>query len=214
MIYDAGSSGEVTPGSSPLTISHTCSSNPNRVLFVGISADSDIISSVTYAGQAMSQLGKKIGTEANDTGTTYYIYGILNPTSGANDIVISWSGSHYVRSANGSYTGARQNSLPDAFIGKTKGDVAHTSLAETITTTVAGCWVGCFSVGSGGSPSSITNGTIRTTGSLCVWGDSNSAVTPAGNLTMTSNFASSVASSILLVSFAPSDIGGIITFEI
>ena len=200
--YDAGSEEEVSAAASPMAWSHTCTGS-DPVLLVGIvHFGGDLVTGVTYNGAAMTQLDKT----SSFGGAVAYIYGLANPSTGANNISVAWSGGNAtVRAAAGSYTGVRQTGLPDAVAHDQNTTAAQTSIAATVTTVANNAWVGAFSFAFGGTFSSITNGTIRTTAGsgLCVWGDTNSVVTPAGGKTLTANFASSAQQCIVLASFAP-----------
>ena len=200
--YDAGSEEEGAPGTSPLTWSHTCTGT-NRLLLVGITHfNGDVVTGVTYNGVAMTQLDKT----SDFGGAIAYTYGLLNPATGSNNIAVSFSGGDaFLRCTAGSYTGVSQIGLPDAVAHAQNTTAAQTSIGTTVTTIADNTWVGSFSLATGGTFSSITNGTIRTTAAsgLAVWGDTNSDVTPAGGKTLTANFASSSQQCILLVSFAP-----------
>ena len=86
--FDAASSG--TPGSG-FGLSHTCTGT-DRYLTVGVylQGPSSVITSVTYAGVNMTQLGA-----VNISATRILrLYGLANPASGANDIVGTYTGSN------------------------------------------------------------------------------------------------------------------------
>lgn len=108
------------------TVSHTVSGS-DTVLFVGFSTSStsgDIATGVTYNAVSMTQVVK---VDTVITGRFTYIYGLLNPATGANDVVISISESKTIRSASVSYTGVDQ--------GQTLTDITDTDQAGTGTTT-------------------------------------------------------------------------------
>jgi hypothetical protein len=135
-----------------------------------------------------------------------YVYGLLNPASGANNISISWSGGNTTMQGIGaSYTGVLQSGLPDATA--TKNQNSGSTISHTITTVADNCWVAAFVRASADSISANSNITMRTdtaSANESAWGDSNGAVTPAGNYTMTVNVNSgSNAELLLMVSFAP-----------
>lgn len=91
-----------------LTFSHTVSGS-DTILFVGISNNGNppiAISGVTYNGSAMTAVW-------NTKGTCFYVgsalFYIINPTTGTNNVVISWtSTSGYVSAGAVSMTGVHQ----------------------------------------------------------------------------------------------------------
>lgn len=87
-------------GSSPLTISHTC--NSGAALIVGIACNTAItITGVTYNGTAMTLVSTYTGNFR-----TVAFYKLLTPSTGTNDIVISYSGTSSVYGAGISLFGA------------------------------------------------------------------------------------------------------------
>ena len=68
------------------------STGTNRILLVGISyrnsTSSRTVSSVTYNTQALTRWG----TAANGSSAVMYIYARTNPPTGANNLVVNWSG--------------------------------------------------------------------------------------------------------------------------
>lgn len=77
---------------SPLTFSHTCSGE-NRVLFVTITVNTNggyqaTNFSITYGGVAMTALDSAY---YNDVSGKVYTFYLVNPASGANNIVVSYT---------------------------------------------------------------------------------------------------------------------------
>lgn len=191
--FDASSSGEVLPGTS-LTYSHTVGTGSDRLLLVGVQVETyGLITGITYAGVAMTQL-----VAQNDGGIGFYLYGLLAPASGANNVAVSWDGSSkYVRAVSTSYTGVKQTGFPDA----TAQDSANgTSVPTTITTVAANTWIAGYTWYTGSA--SISGYTTRVTGSNSQMFDSNAPIaTPSAN---TVTVTGSGIYCNLLVSFAPS----------
>ena len=114
-----------------LTTSHTCS-GVNRILFVGGWGDtaSDNWTGVTYNGVPMTRVSsvRYGGTDRYD-----YVYALLNPATGANNVVISANNSGGISANATSFTGASQDipigSLP--FITGSGVSQASASLAIT-----------------------------------------------------------------------------------
>lgn len=123
-------------GSGSKTTSHTCSGT-NRLLVVEAFTGS-ASSTCAYAGTSMTAVGTP---ETNGDGYYHHMWYLVNPASGANDVVLSTGGS-YLNGAIASYTGVKQTDQPDS-TGSANGGVQ----VLTITMSVTGdnCWL----IGSG-----------------------------------------------------------------
>lgn len=85
---------------SPMTWSHTCAGS-NRALLVQVYGGSGMtVTGVTYNGVAMTLLGNITSL----IGQPVYLYGLLNPASGANSVSVSFTGT-LAEAAAGSYSG-------------------------------------------------------------------------------------------------------------
>ena len=141
---------------SSLTAAFTVGAGTDRILFVGVSASTDLVTGVTYNGVAMTLVGKK----NISSGGQGYLFVLVNPASGSNNVAISASGSTTITGMAVSYTGAKQTGQPDNHneaqgIGIGDGSWTGTSL----TTVAANCWgVGFFIISGGGTPAA-QNGT-------------------------------------------------------
>lgn len=142
------------------TLSHTCSWT-NRYLFVScyIANSSNVITWVTYAGQAMSLIryvssALVVGSEG------VALYWLINPASWTNTIEVTTSSSTTIIMQNASYTWVSQTSQP----ASNNSDWYYVSsnwVAPTITTTVDNsCIVWVFRSGGNQIPNAWT--TIRT----------------------------------------------------
>ena len=134
----AGSSNDLTQVS---TYSHTTGSIVKGVLVVGVHVDNvtDLLTSVTYNGVAMTRV---VAEPSTPTTSVYsYLYLLLDPPSGAHDVVISISGgaNKYICSSCASYSGVVQSLTPNASGAKTQA--AATSVSLALTTTVDNCWL-------------------------------------------------------------------------
>lgn len=87
------------------TVSHTNGSGSDRylVVAVGWEGDSDEITGVTYGGVPMERLGVHSGQIG-----WQYLYGLANPATGANDIVVSAGATDNIIVYAVSYTGVHQ----------------------------------------------------------------------------------------------------------
>lgn len=191
--FDNSAQAQKTSGDlSTLTYSYTVGSGSNRILFVGVffSSVSDPLSSgtVTYAGSAMTQVS---GSPVHFAFSWLYLYYILNPTSGANNIVITGVGASGVgiSSVAASYAGASQSGQPD---NTTTGNVpSGPSITLSLTPANDSDWTLFLTIvaNAGGIMNAGTNVTQRqqdaTFGTLL--GDSNGAISPPVSYSMTGN---------------------------
>lgn len=197
---DATSQGNVNPGTS-LTVSHVCTGS-NLLLLVHVltnNTNEAIITGVTYNGVSMT----KIKTQVSETTLRYgYIYGLLAPSTGANNVVVSASSSSVIGAQCVSYTGVKQSGLPDA---SNSNNTAGDSWTESITTIADNCWH--FLARRSDAQMTITGGgskLLEQFGSgLQATFDSNSAITPAGNHSITGTTTQSTQEYSINISFAP-----------
>jgi hypothetical protein len=200
--FDASTAGTQTTGTS-LTFSHTCS-GVNRILFVSVVGTSGKTTTVTYNGVSMTEVGNITTTRP------IRLYYLINPATGAHDVVISASGNDYLAGSSVSYKGANQLSQPDSYTTD-DSSVAVASRSITTTTVKDNCWlVGITYKSSGGE--GMTAGTdtyLRTSGDgfndMSVW-DSNGARTPAGSQSLNINVSPSGRVGTVMASFSPSTI--------
>lgn len=146
------------------TLSHTCGSLTNGYLvtFVRINNDSDVITGVTYAGVSMTQLYKFHETGAGNNNAYVYIYGLASPTSGANNIVASFSSSVTIALFSHSYSGVISVGQPDA---TSSNAATATSVTVTTTPVTSNSWIvaQARSYNPGAGETASTNVTARTT---------------------------------------------------
>ena len=111
---DGGNNGGSTTS---LTYSYTVGTNSNRLLLVNLIGDlsADDISSVTYAGAPMTLLDK-VQTPGD---RWHYLYYLLAPTSGENNVVVTAASSHYLISEAASWYNVAQSGQPVAFTTNT-----------------------------------------------------------------------------------------------
>jgi hypothetical protein len=182
--FDNATSTSSTTATS-LTFSHTINSNTNGILFVGVltGSASDLITGVTYAGVSMTRLDIQVVGADN----TVYLYYLLAPSTGANNVVISASSSVFLDGTASSYTGANQSGQPDNW---SKGSSASaTSYTGTVTTVADNCWlIMCGRKYNNGTPSAGTNSTLRASSSYMPIVDTNAAQTPAGSKSVQINW--------------------------
>jgi hypothetical protein len=193
--------------STSLTVSYTCGAGANRALVVTVEGqvNSDVITGATYAGASMA-LAAKIAP-ASSVQRYQYLFYLLNPASGANNVVISATGGNtYIIACAADYTGVGSF---DAVNSTTLG-TSSSFITLSLTTIADNCWtVFGWSGYSGGAntPFAGSGLTQRVFGAAFKdngIGDSNGAVHPAGAYSMTENFgATASGSSAIALSFAP-----------
>lgn len=178
-------------------------SGTDTILWVGVLAqkgsNTDYVTGVTYNGVSMTQLGQV----ANNANVRIYLYYLINPASGTNNIIVSCSASmDYIETIATYYNGANQTGVPDASVST--GPNTSTSITTTLTTIADNCWLVGMYRNEFGNFTAGSNTTIRNSTSSQVMADSNSAQTPAGSKSMTLTFGGSVSVSGIMASFAPS----------
>lgn len=177
--YDNSTAG----GNGTTTFSHTVSSGNNRILFLMILSADNPTYTPTYNGVSMTLLDNIHEVVTN---FSVYVFYLVNPASGANNVVTGSGGGSFYEAIAASYTGASQTGVPN--VSLTDFKTAHTtSVTEMVTTTIDSCWVAMAAAKTAGSiPAAGTGSTLRISGdNLTSWFDSNSAVTPPGNKSMT-----------------------------
>ena len=197
---DGGNNGGSTTS---LTYSYTVGSGSNRLLVVNVVGDTsaDDITSVTYNGASMTLLGKVQAPSNN----RQYMYYLLNPASGAHNIVVTAGSSHYLISEAASWSDVNQSGQPDAVTTNT-APAASTSITTSLTTAASGSLVlqGIWSfdrpaAGVGATPI-VIDAAIDGAG---IFVSSGSPVSPAGNVSMTTVSDGSSSTGVIMASFAP-----------
>lgn len=200
-------SDSILGGDGPLVYNIT-PSGANTILLVGIftyQADASDPTAVTFNGNAMTQMLKVVNTT---TAVRYYVYGILNPTSGAHAISISFNNGNntYIRSTAAVYSDVNQSLTPDASATNSYQGGAAASLSQAITTVADNCWI--VGLGASNTFSSFTNLTQEVLKDNAAWGDYGPQ-TPAGSRTITVNSSpNSTQMGLLLLSLKPFVAGG------
>lgn len=206
--FDAATDGAFVNPATSHTYSHTCTGS-DRALFVAIVGDfADVVTGVTYAGVSMTRIDEvRVGSDRY-----VYLYGLLNPASGANNVVVSASASIFLLGVCSSYTGAdTSGSMPDAS-NTNSVTGGPTTLTTSVTTVADNCWsvLAAYAV----SASNMTAGTGSTERKedttfhrLTIY-DSNAAITPAGSYSMTCDSNSGDGIGHVIGSFAPPGGGG------
>lgn len=142
IIFDSSSKGTVNMVSS-MTVAHTCTgSNLGLAVSICWGDNATTISGVTYNGVAMTKTSngtKSINSYQND------IWEMVSPSTGTNDIVVTWSGTmaDYATLVSASYTGVSQTGQPDSSNGASTASGLSLSVSDT--TVLDNCMlVSCF----------------------------------------------------------------------
>jgi hypothetical protein len=196
------------------THAHTCTGS-DRFLAVMIVGDTgggnDDITGVTYNSVAMTLADKIV-----DAGIARYVYlyTLIAPATGANNVVVSATNSHFLGVIGASYTGVSQTGQPEV-TSKTYSEAdADGVLAHTITPTTANSWVilGAGGYAGGPLPQASTGSTLRvvdTSFGLIGLFDSNAALAASSqSLTWTYGGGSSGDMGSILIAIAPAGGGG------
>ena len=180
--FDAAGGRSFSASSNSLTYSHTCTGT-NRYLLVCVkTSTTDDVSGITYNSVSMTQIGK-VQNPGGDSRWAYMYY-LINPASGANNVVVSTSDTpDFIIAKSTSFTGVKQSGQPDA---STTGTVAvGTSITLSITTIADNCWSAMYVIDTN-APAASTNVTDRhSDGTPETLGDTNAVVSPAGNISQT-----------------------------
>jgi hypothetical protein len=213
--FDAATDGGSTNSATSWTFSHTVGVGSNRLLVVSVLGDvvsgANDITGVTYAGQAMT-LATSVQTGSGANRKTYLYY-LLNPPTGANNVVITSTTAHFLGGNAASYTGVKQTGQPDATVSH-GGSGSLSSFTTSITTVADNSWAILVenSYTANNPPTAGTGLTRRvfdaTFGANTIF-DGNGAITPAGAYSMTTSRPSSVDTiNHIAASFAPDTGGG------
>jgi hypothetical protein len=175
--FDAATYGGETPSTTSDVTAHTVASGTGRFLVVGVwgSLDIDNVTGITYAGTPMTLILKQAGS---GTMRAIYLYGLANPATGTNNVIVSSSPADYVEPQIASYLGA--SAMGASAIREATGFYPFT---VTVTTTADQSWLaGFFGSNVGIVPWTATTQRMINTNGTVILGDSN------GPLSVGSNF--------------------------
>lgn len=145
-----------------------------NLLLVGVRKrdNGDTVTGVTYSGVAMIFVGK-----VNYQGVNWlYLFSLLNPATGNNNIVSSFTGvsgaaDHGLAAV--SYSGVSQSGFPDA--SHTASATSSATVSDTVTFAAPPGWVTMWAIGSNTLTAS-TNSTSFAAASQAMFFDSNGSV--------------------------------------
>ena len=146
-----------------------------------------------------------IGKVQAPSNNRQYLYYLLNPASGTNNVVITSGSSHYLISEAASWYNVNQSAQPEAFITNSNA-AGSTSITTSLTTlsngalVVQGLWsYGHLAAGDGATPI-VTDTQFSGAG---IFASSGSSAAPAGNVSMTTISDGTISSGVIMASFAP-----------
>ena len=203
--FDTSTDGGVVNPASSLTYSHTCTgSNRFLLVFAFGALASDGITGATYGGVAMTEVSAGFQLTGDRKVFCWYL---VNPASGANNVVVSASGSQVIGSFAMSYTGAKQSGQPDA--SNTGESPASTSFSLSVTTIADNCWTVLLTRTDGTNNTAGTDTTERLDSANGFAGfDRNADITPPGSSTLATSSSNQSPYGGWIVSIAPATAGG------
>jgi len=141
--FDAKSEKNWVSSGTTHTWSHTCTGS-NLILFVGGQIDNtgDKITGITYNGVAMTKI---MDVSGYDKDAREYLYYLIAPATGANNVVITCPSSVNGDFFATSFSGARQSSQPDSSASGGTGSATQASFSLTTNVVTADSMlIGCF----------------------------------------------------------------------
>lgn len=202
--YDNSTDGGNVTATS-LTFAHTNTTLENRLLWVFIEllsdASSNKLTSVTYGGAAMTV----ISSNAPDGSTTAYLAYLINPASGANNVVITRTDSNGIFGMASSYYASKQSGTPG---GQTSNN-GNPNVSLSVTTIAQDEWLFFGGYGSGSETITVTSGgVLRQGGNTRFIGDSNTFQGAPGSKSVVIHTTGVNNINAILASFAPQQIIG------
>ena len=183
-------------------------SGSNRYGIVGIIGDNnqggagfDDISSVTWGGSAMTLLRKKTSGFPDNDARNMYLYGLVAPPTGLQDITVTTTNAHTHYSIAAAYTGVKQSTQPDATTDNASALPTSSSLTTQLTTVTDEDWMILLeqSISPTGTegPTAGAGAVLRVTqanyGNFTLF-DSNGAIAAGTNYAMTTSRSTSPTS--------------------
>ena len=189
--------------SSSHTFSHTCTGS-DLILFVTATSANGGVTGVTYNSVPMTQINSTVTDTVVLTTSLWYL---INPATGANNVVISTSSATGTTGSSASYTGVSQTGQPDA--STTVASSTTTSYSSSVTSVADNCWtIATSRTGNGFALTAGANTTVRNQPELVQFGggglwDSGAVITPAGSSTLNVTCTSQFFGGAIMASFKP-----------
>src|SRR3990167_3702009 len=165
------------PGTT-ITNSLDAGSDANRVLICGVTGHttSDEMTAATYNGVSMTKIG--VVKNPGDGARYIYLWMLVNPASGTNDLVYTNNSSVFCFSGATVLSGVSAEDTTAS--AKTKTATSGSTYNHSITTVADNCWLVGFTSNNGNNISAGANTTLREASASAVRSDTNAAQTPAG----------------------------------
>jgi hypothetical protein len=198
--FDAATSAAPATGTTR-TWSHTCGAGADRLLLVHveIASTNDWVTGVTYNGVAMTQ----IAHEGDFATMSTYLYALVAPATGANNVVVTSSNSVAIAGCSYSVANAKQMTTMDVMLlGNNSATTSR--LWGPTTTTVDRALVVLFVWNSAEVPvagANVTNRSVVNRQSSVV--DRGGITTPAGDVYLTQTTTGATTWSSMSVGIAP-----------
>lgn len=171
------------------------------ILLVGFSMTVGTVSSITYNGVAMTLAVSNTALANRD----FFLYYLVAPSSGSNNVVITPSASSLIRSCAVAYSGASSTGQPDVTGSNTQG--SNTVVSTAVTTVADNCFVVAYGDASVELVSRGSSGNTRQSSGSRIMFDSGTK-TPAGSFTSTLSADDFDSVGIVVMSIKPSTGGG------
>lgn len=192
-------------GDATATSLTTAYTNNGNILFVAAFSQTANVTGITYNGVAMTALAS---SPLQVPASFYcYFYYLQNPATGSNNVVISKSGSDFIRGLASSYTGTLSGIEAEG----TNTGSSVTSINKSVSSAFSNGWSIAF-VGNSGA-TTLTAGT-STTGRIIQVGtgifDSNGPVSGSTTLNINNGGTSNMA--MIMATFGGAPSNGILLF--
>lgn len=155
IVFDASSQAlSNSGGSSNSTFPFTIGIGSSRMLLVWlrVSAASDVVSAVTYNGSAMTRV-----VFMPSATPKFYLYALVNPSSGTNNLIVTTG--VYVSTNAGVWSCSNAlQSIPSTSVTQTSTQAGGVDFTTTLTTPSANCWTVLGSNNNSGSNISAGTG--------------------------------------------------------
>lgn len=204
IVFNTSSAGTSPVNATAGTVAHIYS-GINGILFAGIVDEAgDTITGVTYAGSTMTQVAKVLHSADS---TELYIYYILSPNSGANNIIASRTGTigniGLINSSYNNVTGTDSNGTQYLATG--------TAGTLSVTTSANNCWTVLLAKTSAGSIVADQNATFVTGIPGNAWSILDNSgygnISPPGAFSMVYTTQSSTGKAAIMTAFSPAASG-------
>ena len=158
------------------TWSHTCTGSTLILVVSSYNATGlDHTTGVTYNGVAMTKINSIAGTPAIISAVSMWY--LVNPATGANNVVVTSSASDNQAGTSESFTGAAQSGQMDSNATGNNSQLSAGTFTLPTTVVASNCWLVMGAIGDSATPTAGGGTTIRqSSGSGFATGDSNATV--------------------------------------